>query len=223
MYKDYKMNFDKIAVLTSKDSWFVPYAKKFIRILKSKGYKAKLFFDHKYINDSFPVVFILSYFKIINKEFLEKHKHNLVVHESDLPKGRGWAPLFWQILEGRNKIPIVLFEATEKMDSGDIYIKDFIKFEGHELHDEIRKKQAEKTIELCLKFLNKYGKLKPKKQKGSPTFYRKRTPADSELNINETIKNQFNLLRIVNNDQFPAFFYYKGHKYILKIYKEKNK
>jgi methionyl-tRNA formyltransferase len=145
------------------------------------------------------------------------------VHESDLPKGRGWAPLFWQILEGRNKIPIVLFEATEKMDSGDIYIKDFIKFEGHELHDEIRKKQAEKTIELCLKFLNKYGKLKPKKQKGSPTFYRKRTPADSELNINETIKNQFNLLRIVNNDQFPAFFYYKGHKYILKIYKEKNK
>jgi methionyl-tRNA formyltransferase len=223
MRKDYKMNFDKIAVLTSKDSWFVPYAKKFIRILKSKGYKAKLFFDHKYIDDSFPVVFILSYFKIIDKEALKKHKHNLVVHASDLPKGRGWAPLFWQILEGKSKIPIVLFEATEKVDSGDVYIKDYIKFEGHELHDEIREKQAEKTIELCLKFLDEYGKLKPKKQKGTPTFYRRRTPADSELNINETIKKQFNLLRIVNNEEFPAFFYYKGYKYILKIYKEKNK
>jgi len=216
------MNFSRIAVLTSRDSWFVPYANKLIRIFRSKGYKARIFFDHKNIGNNFPVVFILSYFKIINKEFLKKHKHNLVVHESDLPKGRGWAPLFWQILEGKNKIPMVLFEANEKIDEGVIYIKDFIKFYGHELHNEIRKKQAEKTIELCLKFIDEYENLKPKKQKGGPTFYRKRTLADSELNINETIRKQFNLLRIVSNDQFPAFFYYKGNKYILKIYKEKN-
>ena len=50
-------------------------------------------------------------FKIIEKEFLSKHKHNIAVHESSLPKGRGWAPLFWQILEGKNTMPIVLFEA----------------------------------------------------------------------------------------------------------------
>src|SRR3989338_4170272 len=145
------MSFRKIAVLTSKESWFVPYAKKLVNILNDKGCKAKLFFKHEEINKEFEIVFILSYFKIIGKEFLERHKHNLVVHESDLPKGRGWSPLFWQILDGKNKIPIVLFEANEKIDDGKIYMEDYILLEGHELHDKIREKQAEKSIELCLK------------------------------------------------------------------------
>jgi len=89
------MNFKKVAILTSKNSWFVPYAKQFIKILKKKRISAKLFFDHENISEEFKIVFIISYFKIIPKEFLLKHKHNLIVHESDLPKGKGWAPLFW--------------------------------------------------------------------------------------------------------------------------------
>jgi methionyl-tRNA formyltransferase len=213
------MNFKKVAVLTSKNSWFVPYAKQFIKILKKKRLSAKLFFDHENISEEFEIVFILSYFKIIPKEFLLKRKHNLVVHESDLPKGKGWAPLFWQILEGKNEIPIVLIEAFERMDEGVIYIKDSILYEGHELHDEIREKQAKKTMDLCLRFIEEYENLKPIKQLGKGTIYKKRTTFDSELDINKTIKEQFNLLRIVNNEEFPAFFYHKGQRYIMKIYK----
>jgi len=123
------------------------------------------------------------------------------------------------LVEGEKKIPIVLFEASEKIDEGDIYIKKYLSFEGHELHDEIREKQAQKTIELCLQFLDGYEKLEAKKQKGKSTFYKKRTPIDSELDINKTIEEQFNLLRIVNNENFPAFFYHKGQKYIMRIYK----
>jgi len=212
------MNFKKVAVLTSKNSWFVPYAKQFIKILKKKRISAKLFFDHENISGEFKIVFILSYFKIIPKEFLLKHKHNLVVHESNLPKGKGWAPLFWQILEGKNEIPIVLIEAFERMDEGDVYIKDSILYEGHELHDEIREKQAKKTMDLCLRFIERYEMMKPKKQIGKGTIYKKRTAFDSELNVNKTIKDQFNLLRIVNNEEFPAFFYHKGRRYIINIY-----
>jgi len=50
------------------------------------------------------IVFILGYHKIIKKEYLKNNKYNIVVHESDLPKGKGWVPLFWQILEGKNEI-----------------------------------------------------------------------------------------------------------------------
>ena len=216
------MSFKKVAVLTSKESWFVPYGRELVRIIKERGLQAGLFFNHKEISNDFEVIFILSYFRIIDKESLSRHKHNLVIHESNLPRGKGWAPLFWQILEGKDKIPIILFEASEKADEGNIFIKDNIIFEGHELHNEIRKKQAKKTVELCLRFLNEYEKIGSKKQKGEPTFYKKRTSADSELDINKTLKEQFNLLRIVNNENFPAFFYHKGNKYILRIYKEKN-
>ena len=46
---------------------------------------------------------------------------------------------------------------------------------------------------------------------------------DSKLNINRSIKSQFNLLRINDNKLYPSFFYYKKNKYLLKIYKEKEK
>jgi len=211
----------KIAVLTSEESWFVPYAKEFIKSLQKRNKENKMFYDHKKISEDYKIVFILSYFKIIEKKFLLKHKYNIVVHESDLPKGKGWAPLFWQILENKKKIPVVLFDASECIDDGNIYIKDYITLNGHELNNEIREKQAKKTIELCLKFINNYNNLKPKKQKGNITYYKKRKQNDSEIDINKTIKEQFNLFRISNNDRFPIFFYYKNHKYILKIYKEK--
>lgn len=215
------MKMEKIAILISSRSWFKPYAKKFVAKLNGKGYRAKLFFDHESVGTEYGIVFMLSYFRAVEKKYLELHKHNLVVHESDLPKGRGWAPLIWQVLKGRNRIPVVLFSVNEGIDEGDIYIKDHITFRGHELHDEIREKQAKKTMELCMKFIGK--DIKPRKQAGRPSFYRRRRPADSELDINKTIRRNFDLLRIVDNDKFPAFFRYKGNKYILRIYKSKDR
>jgi methionyl-tRNA formyltransferase len=216
------MKFRNIAVLTSKQSWFISYNEKLVNVLKKEGYKAEQFSSHRDISEDYEIVFILSYFEKIEKEYLEKHKHNLVIHESDLPQGRGWAPIFWQILEGKGRIPIVLIDASEKLDEGNIYLKDYIYLEGVELHDEIREKQANKTIELCLNFLKNYESLKAYKQKGKSTYYKKRVPNDSELNINKNIKEQFNLLRIANNEEFPVFFQYKGKKYILKIFKKDN-
>ena len=214
------MNFKNIAILTSKKSWFVPYAEGLIEIIRNRGLRCELFFNHKEIDESFEIVFILSYFELIDRESLSKHKYNLVVHESDLPEGKGWAPSFWQILEGKNNIPVVMFEAAEKVDAGHIFIKDYIELEGWELHDAIRRKQAMKTIEICLRFLDEYKDLKPEKQTGETSFYRRRTHTDSELDINKTIKEQLNLFRIVNNDKFPAFFTHNGKKYILKIFEE---
>lgn len=209
----------KIAVLTSKNSWFVPYARHLVKILRKKKHISKLFSDHRVIPQSYDLVFILSYFEMVPGEALRRHKLNLVVHESDLPKGRGWSPLFWQILDGKNRIPIVLFSAAGKADSGGVYLKDHVILKGHELHHEIREAQAKKTINLCLKFIAHVKTLKPIRQRGRPTFYRKRTLPDSRVHINKSLLSQFDLLRIVNNECFPAFFYYRKHKYILHISK----
>ena len=37
--------------------------------------------------------------------------------------------------------------------------------------------------------------------------------------INKTIKEQFNLLRIVDNNYYPAFFEYNGYRYKIQINK----
>ena len=213
------MNIKSIAILTTESSWFLPYAKELTESLYQNYYHVKLFYNHEGIPDTYDIVFILSYFRIIPQEYLNRHYHNLVIHESDLPQGKGWSPLFWQILEGKNRIPIVLFEAGGLVDSGDIYFKDYIELEGHELNQEIRHKQATKTIDLCKRFLGEYKNLKPAKQKGKETIYPKRTFLDSELDIDKNIKEQFDLLRICDNENYPGYFYYMGHKYILKIEK----
>ncbi|MBN2669469.1 MAG: hypothetical protein JXR60_09580 [Bacteroidales bacterium] len=205
-----------IAILTTESSWIVPYCKDFKNEL-SEQYSVELFFNHKEIDTSYEVVFILGYTKIITKEYLNKHQHNLVVHESDLPEGKGWAPLFWQILEHKNQIPIVLFEATEKVDDGIIYLKDYIELDGSELNHEIRLKQAKATFKLCLSFLESYEELKPYKPIGKESYYSKRGPENSKLDIHKTIEEQFNLLRIVENNEYPAFFEIMGKKYKIKI------
>jgi methionyl-tRNA formyltransferase len=206
----------KIAILTSPDQWFIPYAEK----LQQKLQSSELYFNHNELNDMYDIVFILSYHKIIPIEQLNNNKHNIVIHASALPQGKGWAPMFWQILEGKNEIPFSMFEAASGVDDGDIYMRDTLVLTGYELHDELREKQANFIIDMCLKFINNYDIYKiPNKQNGEETFYPKRNAKDSELNIDKSIREQFNLLRIVSNEDYPAFFNIGGHKYMIKIEK----
>jgi methionyl-tRNA formyltransferase len=64
-----------------------------------------------------------------------------------------------------------------------------------------------------------YPRLKKKSQKKGGKILRKRTAADSKLDVNKTINNQFNLLRACDNERYPAFFIKNKVKYFLKIYK----
>lgn len=207
----------KIQILTDNpDSWIIPYITKLIELLKKIGYNVSHKFQHEEI-ESGDILILLSCEKKCTR--LDLNKFNLVVHESALPKGKGWSPLTWQILEGENEIPITLFEATTKIDAGDIYGQEIIKLKGAELVDELREKQAEATIKLLLKFIENYPNNPVKKQKGIESVYPRRKPEDSQIDINKTITEQFNLLRVCDNERYPAFFYYNGRKIILKIYR----
>ena len=77
---------------------------------------------------------------------------------------------------------------------------------------ELRERQAYARLNLIKKFLKKYPKIDKKKQKGG-SYNRKRNSNDSEINIKKSIKSQFNLLRICDNERYPAFLNLK-----IKIY-----
>ena len=75
---------------------------------------------------------------------------------------------------------------------------------------------------MSLSFIENYPDNIDKPQIWEETFYRRRLKSDSELDIHKSIKDQFNLLRIADNEKYPAFFVLNGNKYLLKIYKEIN-
>ena len=168
------------------------------------------------------IVFPLSYTKILPESFLEKNKLVLIPHSSKLPKDKGFAPISYQILRNKNKIYFSLIKASKKVDSGPIYFQSFFLLKGTELIDEIGSISFLEDLKMIKKFLLKYPNVKSKKQSGKGSFNKRRHLKDNELNINKTIKQQFNHLRINNNEINPSFFYFKGQKYTIKIFKEKN-
>lgn len=169
---------------------------------------------------NFNLVFVLGYTKILSKKISIENELCLVVHESNLPEGKGFSPVQWQILEGKSRIVVSLIELQEDVDSGDIFDQTEIVFQGGELYDEIRAMQASATFELVERAMDCYPNFQKVAQLGQSTFYRKRIPSDSELDIDKSIRSQFNLLRVANNQDWPSYFHLNGCKYILKIYKE---
>jgi methionyl-tRNA formyltransferase len=212
----------KISLVTDKTSWKIPHLKKLTQQIRKLKHHVRLIHDIKNIPHG-DISFFIGLTKIVPPSILARNKINLVVHESDAPKGRGWSPLSWQVLRGKTKIPITIFEAKERIDSGRIFLKSVIKLKGTELIEDLRKLSIHQEMEMCIKFLKKYPRIvhEAKSQKGKPTYFRRRTPEDSQLNLNKSLGSQFNLLRIVDNDRYPAHFYFRKNKYILKIHKEK--
>jgi methionyl-tRNA formyltransferase len=168
------------------------------------------------------VCLLLSSGRLLNADQLALHRHNLVVHESALPQGQGWSSMTWQILEGASSIPITLFVAVADLDAGPIYLRKQIAPQGHELVDEWRSLQARATFYLCLDWFDRHHEvvaaLKP--QYGEASHYRRRRPTDSRLDPELSLAEQFNLLRIVDNQRYQASFLWRGRRYILNLQSE---
>ncbi|MCR4378322.1 MAG: hypothetical protein NUV50_09565 [Rhodospirillales bacterium] len=208
----------RINVIVDNPSWIVPYAHELVDRLNQSGDQA-LFCENIDAVQSGAVAFYLGCTTITPPDVLARNQRNLVVHESNLPQGRGFSPLSWLILDGNNSIPICLLEATNNVDAGNVVYRDTIEFEGHELNAELRHRQGEATLSLCLKYMSSDAPPVAVPQAGEPTYYRRRKPVDSKLNPDQSIREQFNLLRIVNNERYPAFFEIDGIQYTLKITK----
>ena len=180
----------RVTVLVDNDSWILPYAERLVREVSQTGDTAQLVRR----SDDLPegdVAFLLGCVRIVPSRLMNRSRINLVVHASDLPRGRGFSPMTWQILEGRNTIPICLFVAARDVDSGPVIFRDTITLKGTEVCEEWRIVVGERTLKLCKRYLNEPAPPAEKTQLGEATFYPRRTQYDSRLDPNKTIAEQF--------------------------------
>lgn len=190
--------------------------------VSSKGHIATLVFDKSELSGG-DILYLVSCSQIIRDAERNKYKTVLVLHASDLPKGRGWSPYIWAILGGENQITVSLIEASDPVDSGAIWLKTTFDLEGHELLPEINAKLFEAELLLMSQAVDQFNCITPMQQLGESGLYMKRrTPADSRLDPSKTIAEQFNLLRVVDSIRYPAFFEYQGQQYLIRIEKVKN-
>lgn len=198
------------------NAWIVPWAQKLHNILASHN-PVRLVYDVRQFEKG-DFAFLLGCTRMLPPEVLALHRLNLVVHESALPQGKGFSPVQWQVLEGANVIPVVLFEAVAELDAGPIYLRDEIVLDGSELLPELREKQGQKTLEIILRFLECWPDITPQPQSGPESIYRRRKRADDQLDVDKPLKELFRQLRVVDNTRYPAWFVInnKSFKLIIK-------
>ena len=205
-----------IDFLSPDKSFIHSYLDQFISELKAQGHLVRLFETHETLTAG-DVLFILSYQRVVPPPTLALHKNNLVVHASDLPQGKGWSPMPWQIVEGRNDIVFTLFEAAAGVDAGPYYDKQCLHLNGTELFDEWKTLQSQMVVNMIRSFLAAYPHTVPREQKGQESFYRKRTREDDKLDVQKPLADLFDHVRICDPEHYPAWFEYRGRKFKLSI------
>lgn len=171
------------------------------------------------------ILFLISCTEIINSQDRMAYINCLVIHASDLPKGRGWSPHIWSILEGKEELTLTLLEASNKVDSGKIWKKLNFQVPKHALWNEINAQLFEKEIELIDFAVGNFKSVLAKSQAPDiePTYYPKRTPNDSEIDPYKSIESQFDKIRVCDPDRFPAYIELYGERYKLILEKVNDK
>jgi len=167
------------------------------------------------------MLLLISCSDIVGAEVRGRYNHTLVIHASDLPHGRGWSPHVWEILNGADQLTVTLLEAADKVDSGAIWRKVSVPLAGHELADEINAKLFAAELDLMDFAVAAADTVQPVPQAANiePSYYPRRTADMSELDPTRSLAEQFDLLRVADPTRYPAFFWWRGHRYILKIKK----
>lgn len=167
------------------------------------------------------LLFLISCSEIVTEADRQPYSKTLVIHASDLPRGRGWSPHIWQIIDGATVITLTLLEAVNKVDSGNIWKKIQVTVNKDALWDEINHLVFDAELHLLDFAVENFETIEPESQSTAiePTYHPRRSPADSRIDPKKSIEDQFDLIRVCDPDRFPAFFEMHGHKYNIRLEK----
>lgn len=160
---------------------------------------------------------LISVPEILTSEFLSRYRLCLVIHGSNLPIGKGWSPIVWQLLAGEKDFTMSLIEASHPVDSGDIWHKVHFEIPRDLLFNEIQNLISSKTIELIDFAIYNLDSTSPECQVGESSFFPRRTLDDSELDPSKPLELLFDQIRVCDPNRYPAFFRLRGKKYKLTI------
>lgn len=172
-------------------------------------------------NSGGDILLLISCSEIITAQDRAKYGACLVLHASDLPKGRGWSPHIWELSQGAKSITVALLEAEDKVDSGRIWKRLQIPVPKHALWDEINHLLFMAEVQLINFAVENYNSIEPQPQPddAQASYHPRRTPQNSQIDPGKSIAEQFDLIRVCDPNRFPAFFEHLGQRYLLKLEK----
>ena len=127
----------------------------------------------------------------------------IVFHMTDLPFGRGGSPLQNLIVRGFEETKISALRVEKELDGGPVYMKSRLYLHGTAEEIYIR------ASEIIFKDMIPYildNNPQPLPQSGEVTAFKRRKPADSELNEKMTLKQIYDHIRMLDAESYPPAF-----------------
>ncbi len=175
--------------------------------------------DHNVINACYDVVFLLSYRKIIPEAILDRVQGKVVIfHSSDLPEGRGWAPIYTALHSGKKVHTITMCYAAHEVDAGLILAKARSKIHMNYTASMLRKIGQAMISYLIGRYALRFDGGKPPgtPQKGKSIYIKRRTFKDGEINPRKTFKKIIPHL-LASEEAHPAFFIHEDETFYLNV------
>lgn len=139
------------------------------------------------------------------------HEYDCVCfHMTDLPYGRGGSPLQNLILAGHSDTMLTALKMDEGLDSGPIYLKRPLSLAG------TAGQIYQRSSELCwdLMKIMTDTEIVPEPQVGTPTFFKRRKPEESELTEVMSDTELYDYIRMLDAPGYPKAYVRLGTKKI---------
>ncbi len=168
----------------------------------------------------FDLIVLWSYQHVVHHP--EKLENVIIFHSSDLPKGRGWAPLYNMLAQKETTYTISGIKLANPVDTGDIVVKARFPILPHYTASILRQFDQELSVMLAAKILHRFeGQvITGTPQSGESSYFTRRTPAENEVDIFRSFDGLIPHLRACE-PQHPAFFIYEQEKYFINIQPER--
>lgn len=171
----------------------------------------------------FDILVSCGFTYILEKSVIEACKYAINVHPTLLPKYRGFRSGPFVILNDERETGVSIHYLTAGMDEGDIILQQRIPLGAFDTLKSIYRKTQEIEPKLLLEAIAKIesNSVNPSRQNeaDATTYNQVRTPADSHIDWNKSLKDLYNEIRVSDPVDFPAFFYVEGQKVCIKLWR----
>lgn len=166
--------------------------------------------------DEYSLVILWSYRKLIPE--VVGHNNVIVFHSSDLPEGKGWAPVYHALSQGKAVFTISGIRPAADADTGDIVAQARFTIRPEFTAVHLRKWDRRISIMMAARILERYpvGGLVGRRQTGEGSKYPRRKPEQNQVDLSRPLGDLVNHLRACEAAH-PAFFLFQGVRYDISI------
>lgn len=160
---------------------------------------------------------------IIDSKLFE-NKKAINVHPTLLPQYRGFRSGPFQIINGEKESGVTIHQLVDEMDKGDIILQEKFVITDFDTTKSVFRKARElepRILYEAVKLIKSGQETYTKQDESLASEYNYiRTPKDSEVDWNKSLKQLYNEIRACDPVDYPAFFWVNGEKVFIKLWRK---